>query len=301
MNFKLISNINIFLYIIFCIQIYNILSEINLRYPHSLYLPNGNIFVIHEKGISIYDHLFTKQIEDVITFSENDEIKTNDLPRITTIFEDEYLFCIIKDKIYIFNDKGNLLFHNNTSILEDDKIIPRYYSLVVIKMEDNLYKYIILFIFNKNIYQIQYQFNIISNENLFISNYSIKGFGGNSSLWYDFNYALTCQNMIDKDKNNFVACFYLACDGMYYVKLTVGENRLNKEPSFNPKIANKITDIEYIKSVANYDRSKALISLYSSTGELKSFIFDINKGFFNYDIYFNQYLFNSFCKLSNFH
>ena len=192
MNFKLISNINIFLYIIFCIQIYNILSEINLRYPHSLYLSNGNIFVIHEKGITIYDHLFTKQIEDVITFSENDEIKISDLPRITTIFEDEYLFCIIKDKIYIFNDKGNLLFHNNTSILGDD-IIPRYYSLNVIKMEDNLYKYIILFIFNKNIYQTQYKFNTISNESLFISNHSRDGFDSNSDIWDSNYYALTGQ------------------------------------------------------------------------------------------------------------
>ena len=85
---KIIFLFNIFLYIIFCIQIYKILSEISLRYPYSLYLPNGNIFVIHEKGITIYDHLMTKQIEDVITFSENDEIKTSDLSRLTTIFED---------------------------------------------------------------------------------------------------------------------------------------------------------------------------------------------------------------------
>ena len=164
MNVKLISNFHLSFYIIFCIQIYKILSEISLRYPYSLYLSNGNIFVIHETGITIYDHLLTKQIEDVIAFSAKDQIEASDLSRITTVFEDEYLFCIIKDKIYIFNDKGNLLFHNNTSILEDDKIITRYYSLVVFKTEDNLYKYIIFYFYDKRFYKSQFEYNIIEKK-----------------------------------------------------------------------------------------------------------------------------------------
>ena len=64
-------------------------------------MPNGNICVIHQNGISIYDHLFTNKTKDVLTFSEKDKLKTSDLSRITTTFEDDLLFCLIKDK-YIF-------------------------------------------------------------------------------------------------------------------------------------------------------------------------------------------------------
>ena len=161
MNYKLVSNFHIIKYIIFCIQIYKILCSISFKFPYSLYLPNGNIFVIHEKGISIYDHLLTKQISEVLIFPENDTIKSKDISRITSILEDEYLFCIIKDKIYIFNDKGNLLFYNNTSILENE-VIPKYYSLVVIKNVDNLYKYVIGYIFNNYLYMSFFEYNITS-------------------------------------------------------------------------------------------------------------------------------------------
>ena len=296
MNFKLISNIHIFLYIIFCIQIYKILSEISLRYPYSLYLSNGNIFVIHEKGITIYDHLMTNQIEDVITFSENDEIKTSDLSKLTTVFEDEYLFCIIKDKIYIFNDKGNILFHNNTSIIWDE-MVPKYYSLVVMKIEDNFYQYIILFIFNAILYQTQFQFNVTSKENLFIYNKRIYDF--DHYLSYEYNYALSCQYMIDKDKNNLLVCFSLSYSGLNYVKLIVEKSIIKIAPKFKPEVNEDVKDIKCIKSVANSSCSKALVSLYSSTGELKSFAFNINEEYF-YKININQYLNNNTCKDSYF-
>ena len=40
-------------------------------------------------------------IKDVFIFS--DKINLGDISRITTVVEDEYIFCIIKDKIYIAN------------------------------------------------------------------------------------------------------------------------------------------------------------------------------------------------------
>ena len=129
MKYKLIFNYHILVYIIFFIQIYKTNGEFSLKYPFSLYLSNWNIFAIHETGITIYDHLFSTKVEEVINFSKEEKLKINDISRITTVFEDEYLFCIIKDKIFIFNDKGNLLINNDTSILEK-KVEPKYYSLM---------------------------------------------------------------------------------------------------------------------------------------------------------------------------
>ena len=147
MDLKIISNYYILVFIILSLKEYSIISYNILNYPYGLYLPNGNIFVIHQNGISIYDHLFTNKTKDVLTFSEKDKLKTSDLSRITTTFEDDLLFCLIKDKIYILNNKGNLLFHNNTSILTDE-IQPDYYSLAAIKIDNYLYNYTIFYFYN---------------------------------------------------------------------------------------------------------------------------------------------------------
>ena len=157
----------IFICIILHIKILTIFS-ISLKYPHSLYLSNSNIFIIYEKGVSIYDHLFTTKIQDIINFPDNEFITSDDLSRITIALEDSYIFSIIKDKIYIFNDKGNLLLHNNTLIIKDGKN-PLSYSLSIIKNETTtLYNYIISFIDNQTLYNYLFEYNISSNENLLI-------------------------------------------------------------------------------------------------------------------------------------
>ena len=171
MDLKIISNYYILVFIILSLQAYSFISYNILNYPYGLYLPNGNIFVIHQNGISIYDHLFTNKTKDVLTFSEKDKLKTSDLSRITTTFEDDLLFCLIKDKIYILNNKGNLLFHNNTSILTDE-IEPDYYSLAAIKIDNYLYNYTIFYFYNTILYAAYYQYNINLNKNILITSLS---------------------------------------------------------------------------------------------------------------------------------
>ena len=169
----------LFICSLFYIQIFKIFS-IYLKYPYSLYLSNGNILVIYEKGISIYDHLFNSKIKDVVSFPYDEIISTDDITRITIALEDSYIFSIIKDRIYIFNDKGRLLFHNNTLIIKEDKN-PLYYSLSINKKETTLYEYIISFLDNQILYNYLFQFNISSNEN-YLNNY--KEISNISYLYY---------------------------------------------------------------------------------------------------------------------
>ena len=53
------KNIILILFI-FMILFYNIiLLEINSNYPHSLVLSNGNLIIVHEYGINLYNPSFT--------------------------------------------------------------------------------------------------------------------------------------------------------------------------------------------------------------------------------------------------
>ena len=221
MNSKLISNFFIFIYFIFNIIINRISSSVSFKYPYCFYLSNENIFVIHEKGITICDHLFNETIEEVVTFSKNDTIEINDLSKITTVFEDNYIFCLIKSKIYIFNDKGKLLFHNKTSIFQS-KIKPKFFTLVAFKYETNKYSYVINYFYDENLYTIYFQYDIISNENNLIfsefnHNIDYNSEGTPVMTSYEDISALTCQYMIDININNFLVCFFVMTDQLYNV------------------------------------------------------------------------------------
>ena len=283
MNYKLVYkyHIFIFIFIIFFTQADKTISKFSLKYPFSLYLSNGNIFVVHETGITVYDHLFSTQVEEVIIFPEKEKLKINDISRITTILEDEYLFCIIKDNI--FNDKGNLLFHNSTSLLEKN-VEPEYYTLVVVKIEENLFQYYINYKFSKDLYEYSFQYNITSNENnfyyYFIDSYFSHYYYTNDhrhyyyTYPYGYNYSFTSQYMIDEENNHFkVNFFYWENEITISVILEYGskERFSHYAPTTTP-----YKDIECMKSIINSNRSKTLVSLYSSSGEFQSFIYDIN-------------------------
>ena len=308
MDLKIISNYYILVFTILSLQAYSIISYNILNYPYGLYLPNGNIFVIHQNGISIYDHLFTNKTKDVLTFSEKDKLKTSDLSRITTTFEDDLLFCLIKDKIYILNNKGNLLFHNNTSILIDEKQ-PDYYSLAAIKINNYLYNYSIFYFCNKTLYRAYYQYNINLNENILITSFSQNNFSYTQTIivnfneqihvyTYDFyNDALTCQYMVDKNKNIILTCFLLIVQKFYVVFYHSQEKTLPYYSGLLP-ISNSYKDIECIKSVLISNRSKVFVGLYYFYGELKSFIFDINDKKNFTEFHFNQYFKNNYCMMN---
>ena len=306
MNLKRIFYFKKFLnLIIFCLFIKKIISSFSLKYPHSLYLSNGNIFVIHKIGISIYDHLMTTKIKDILNFTQSEIINTGDLSKITITVEDEYIFSIIKDRIYIFNETGNLLYHNDTSILEENQI-TKYYSLTVFKNGNGIYRYIIAYKVKSNLYFIYFQYTISSKSNTCIYSYNRNYY----EQYYvmkkvDYiNYAISCQYMLYKN-SNILTCFLMAYNNnlasynqfykMYALFFNVNDNGIYFNTSIYPKASyNNDTDIECIKSVLSPSRSRALVSLYRVSGKMMSFVFDIEYSSDfpdNRNVFFN----NSYC------
>ena len=197
MDLKFNINCNILIYIILFINLYEIGSSISLNYPSSVCLPNGKIFIIRETGITIYDHLLTTKIKDILTFPSNETITENDLSRITTTFsEDDNIFSVIKDKIYIFDNKGNLLFHNNTSILKKG-VEPKYYSLNVVKKKDNLYRFAIHYKVEYDFYRNYYNYNKTSNETISNGSYS-----DDSIYYYSESYNTQYSGYLYYDKSD---------------------------------------------------------------------------------------------------
>ena len=211
--FTLIHNKTFFL-IIFFIIINQYTSYITFIYPNSLFLSNMNIFIIHKYGISICDSNLTSIIKNVTVF-ENELIE-QDLPKITYSYEYEIIITIIKDRIYIFDNEGSLLYKNNTKIISQTEN-PSYYTLVQIKNENNYYYYVIGFNYNNYLHFLYYKYYIVTKANSLI--FTLKNFNKyvfTANSYNIFSKSLTCQYM-KKDNDKALVCTFLVNPaGAYY-------------------------------------------------------------------------------------
>ena len=91
-------------------------------YGKSITLLDGNIFIIHQNGIDIYDSSLSNNIANII--NETLIINENYLSKITisrfSEQDNEYIITTLKNTVYIFGCKGNLLFKDEDNILNGD-------------------------------------------------------------------------------------------------------------------------------------------------------------------------------------
>ena len=91
------------LFIIIIIDIFQYINsiELNLKNPHSFSLSNGNIFILHEDGVNVYNHNFT-----ICLYSYDfDGIKL-----IQNNIAEKYIFFQAKDNIYLIYKVWILIF-----------------------------------------------------------------------------------------------------------------------------------------------------------------------------------------------
>jgi len=96
------------LFILFQI-VYKISSLSSFDYPYSITLSNDNIFLTQKTGIDIYDISLNK-LYQIIKFSGEHKISEENFSTISIKYNKEYILSIINHKMFIFNNKGRLLY-----------------------------------------------------------------------------------------------------------------------------------------------------------------------------------------------
>ena len=137
------------------------------KLPHSINLLNGNIFIIHSKGIVIYDSSFEKVIKNVL--SDNNLLSENDVDALSQIEiarfserDNGLIICVIYKKFYIFDWEGTKLYQSPNN---ETSLNGKYYTLVPIRKNLNEYIYMIGFIGNaQEINLIFFKYKDASNE-----------------------------------------------------------------------------------------------------------------------------------------
>ena len=181
-----------------------------INYPYAIILLNGNIFLIHQNGVSIYDSTFSHVISDEVIFSDTEKINHDYyLSKVTVSqFENGYIVALINDYIYFFDYKGSFIF-KSTQMMSLDTVdaLGYYYSLVPIKYYDGYFYYIIAFGADQHLYFYYYKFHLINKQNISIKSNAIN-VSGNTFDYKLKNEGVTCQLMYKNFNDKVLTCFF---------------------------------------------------------------------------------------------
>ena len=286
---NLITSINSKFYIIILIPficnqfISNYSSNFTLINPYSITLENGNIFIIHKFGISLYDSNFSNVLTNISIFSEEEQIKNEtDLSTIEYQYYDNYILCLIKYKLYIFNSEGGLLLKNDTILSEH---LPKSFTLVAIGVKNIYYYYYLIGYFNRDNYLnfVLYKYDIDNNNTIFLTSeiYSqIEYFIYFKNYLFDFkNEGLSCQYII-RDRKNQLICFFIITNKKddYFIEkyFSIYENKIESIEYLNSDCF-IVGNVKQIKSEININRYLILVFITDFMNNVYIYKFNIMK------------------------
>ena len=254
-------------------------SKISLVYPHGVNLNSGAILIIHKFGITIYNSDITSIIKEIEIFKEDELIEEEgDLSKITLEIFNGYIFSIIKDKIYIFNEQNGDLMYNSSKIINKTKD-AEYYTLAPVNITNNTkYSYIIGYADTNNLLNLfYYEYDSQLQENQLITS--------KTQFKYEDKYAvnnrgLSCLYMkpISYNYNSNIyealVCFFsITLNKIPYLITSfyvINKNNISKHNKYTSdqfSYKNNIKNITNIKSSANKDKTRSLVCFYDNTKE----------------------------------
>ena len=256
--------------LVFIIFVTKTLCELSLTNLKAVTLLNGDIFIIHEKSVDVYDSTLTNKKSEYLLDSSMQVSSFGNLSKTTiSIFPKSYggyVISIIRDYIFFFYENGTLLHQiNTTADLEGE-----YYSLVPFKIEGNEYYYIVAFGIGENVENcymrlIYYKFNIESKENIKIYDNTVI-YSDNNKTALLVKKALTCE-LMSTSSENLLTCFFVPNIN----PITVRTSSYRPDSNFSlveeyNLIIPLINSGKYLKSAVSSDKKTALVCFYLAVG-----------------------------------
>ena len=130
----MMSNYNYIIFIIYLIESIKDVTSVDLSFPSSISLPNGNIFVVEKEGIFVYDEQLLNIIHNYPFETENEKINdVNSLSNIIIKYQDNYIIGLINLKIYFFDFEGIKLLKTDRIIFIIMLLDIFYMKIIIIK------------------------------------------------------------------------------------------------------------------------------------------------------------------------
>ena len=279
-------------YIFLSIFQYNLCNNSRFTYPKSITLLNGNIFIIHKTGIEIYDSSLTNSLHIIRTFNEEEQISDpTKLGKVSiTRFnqnDNGLIICIIINKIFIFNYKGEELFVEN-----DSEIIAifngNYYDLTAIKRNGEKYIYQVGFINSNKANLFYFEYDKEKNINQKIGEttpFNYIDLNKKDQECSFINKGITCEVMVNSNNEENLVCFFNIHNSTQILSLASIDLN-NYEVSNIGFNSLAITDIKGLKSVVTQDKKKSLICMNFASSASKCTIYSyFDNSFYEFNSY----------------
>jgi len=293
MNILHIINFKISLVILLQI-FYKISSKTSFYYPYSITLVNDNIFLIQKTGIDIYDKSLNK-LKKIVEFSGEEKISEENFSKVAIKHNNEYILSVINDKMFIFNNEGNLLYKSEEKINGNQTIYC--YSLTFIHSTNNTCDYVIGYFDEDcflNLYL--YRYEIEANNITLLYNYKKNSYIHQMPEIYETDTIeftskqklLSCEYMYSKffaNDYNLLICFFNSDSNVGIVAYNIIEyyNEIVQYQGLHKDYIVLLTqnidnskNITSIKSELNYNRSLAIVWwTFKNDSQTRYFIYDL--------------------------
>ena len=275
----------IFKCIIFCSLIRKNLT-IRFNYPKSFTLTNGNILIIHQNGIDVYDSTLKNLKNSVKSFGTNEKISSAEtLSKVSISRFDEsdtdniIIVCLIIKKIYILNSDGGLLYEEESSSIIN-KFTGSYYDLTLINRDGNAYNYIVGFINDSSkVCLYFFEYHKINNINTLKREMDPFGLTKSNQNYNIKNKGIACEIML-YDSQDILACFFNS--DIYPNEMATKFININDYSFID--LENKyfeMDDVKSIKSVITSDKKTSLVCMNFAQGNVICFNYTIDNNSFS--------------------
>ena len=295
-------NINFFEFQIFSlIIIFQSFCKINsissFDYPYSIILSNDNIFLIQKTGIDIYDKSLNK-LNQIIDFSEEEEISEEKFSKIVIKYNNEYIFIIINDKIFIFNNEGKFLYKSEEKI-NNNQIIYSY-SLTLLNVTNNNCDYILGYFdedcnLNLNFFRYDNENNNITLLSNFKKQKYSYDYGFHQDVYFNSMHKILSCEYIYYSFTNYIICFFndnptLGINA-YEIKKYNNKTYLSyvdlKDKFIYSRDLDNVKNITSIKSEINNNRTQAIVWWnYKNKNQTRYFIYKFKDAYLDYHSFF---------------
>ena len=264
--------------------------KLNEKYPISLLLSNGELFLVTENGFRLYDSTL-KNLKNHYDFTSDDrKITTIEEAELTSIaqFSDGIIIALVKKYLYILDQDLNYKKEQDlTSIL----LNGIYYNLIAYKIQSSLYYYIVSYYdstegtgpFSIKYLSFSIDSTVSSTDTLIQKTFCPKKDDGGDDLLEKSG--LSCQIM-NKDDQDVLTCFYQLNEepaiGVTSFEITESSiNEINME-----KVLSSNNKASAIKSALSPDKKVALICYTQYTSYGSCLQYNINSNSFSTETHF---------------
>ena len=261
---------------------YSLLNSIDSLFPTSYTLNNGNILIINQDGINLYNPKLN--LTDIIMPFTGEETKITQEEDVNKIAflqlsdsDGGNIFCLIHDTLYIFSPEVNLKLNFDLK----NEISGTHYSLNFHKIENDKIYYTLAFINSEKVFTlIYYELDLLGEENNVKYSTSYKSTNSKGGVHETFESKIACEEMIHHSEGKVLVCFY---ENRNYDPQEIAITIFNPEnfeiiSSFNKIYISVPTQINFFKTATTKDKKNALVCyLYSGGNGAFCFFYNIDE------------------------